>query len=169
VRQHQARNEPVKPPEHDEALNQTEADARRAERQQREALEAARRSRTEAARLINEEHARLLAITQRQAEYEGRLIQRRAELDAGHEVVLGWRRKVAELTTPGRIDGTASVAVDDAYVALRVTLRRARQLLADALSSRGGGAERVPRAAPTHSSTCRWMPTAPSPCNGGER
>ena len=77
VRQHQARAEQAIPADHDEALNQAEADGRRAERQQLEALEAARRSRTEAARLINEEHARLLSVTRQQAEYESGLIQRR--------------------------------------------------------------------------------------------
>jgi hypothetical protein len=148
VRQQQARKEQeqAKPVAHDAALNQAEADARRAERQQLEALEAARRSRTEAARLINEEHARLLAVTRQHAEYESGLIQRRAELDAHNEAVLGWRRKVAELTLPGPLDAAAQRPVDDAYVALRVTLRHARQLLANALGSRGGGAERVPQA-----------------------
>jgi hypothetical protein len=146
LRQHRERAEQAQPADHDAARNQAEADARLAEQQQREALEAARRSRTEAARLINEEHARLLAVTRQQAEYESGLIQRRAELDARNEAVLGWRRKVAELTLLGPLDAGAHPRVDDAYVALRVTLRQARQLLADALGSRGDGAERVPQA-----------------------
>ena len=53
---------------------------------------------------------------------------------------------MAELTPPGPLDPTARLPVDDAYVALRVTLRQARQLLAHALGSRGDGAERVPQA-----------------------
>lgn len=144
VRQHEALKEQAKRVDHDEALGQAEADARRAERQQREALEAARRSRTEAARLVNEEHARLLSVTRQQAEYETRLIQRQAELDVRNEAVLGWRRRVSELTAPGHLEGAS--AVDEAYIALRVTLRHARQLLADTLGSTGQSAERVPRA-----------------------
>ncbi len=146
VREHEARRERAESTAHDEAQNQVEAEARRAERQQLEALDAARRSRTEAARLINEEHARLLSVTRDQAQYEGGLLQRRADLDARNETVLAWRRKVAELTSSGPIKGATRQAVDEAYVALRVTLRQARQLLADALSSRGDGDQRVPQA-----------------------
>ncbi|MEO8178765.1 MAG: AAA family ATPase [Deltaproteobacteria bacterium] len=135
--------------DHEAAINEADRVARRAEQQQRQALEAARLAGTEAARLINEEYARLLAITQRQAEFEQRQIQRRLQLEARNEAMLGWRRRVAEVLSAGPAVSAAEQArADGAYVELRVTLRQARELLSNALGSIGDGQQGVPRPGP---------------------
>jgi len=124
--------------DHDLAIDQAERAAQRAEEQQHQALEAARLASTEAARLVNEEYARLLAVTRAQAQYESAMLQRRAKLDGRAETVLGWRRRVAEMLTEP-LDATARSRADRGYDELRGTLRQARALLSDALTSIGDG------------------------------
>ncbi|MEY4546059.1 MAG: hypothetical protein RL685_2254, partial [Pseudomonadota bacterium] len=147
--QHAQQQQTATQRDHAAAINEADRVARHAEQQQRQALEAARLARTEVARLINEEYARLLAITQRQAEFEQRQIQRRAQLEARNEAMLGWRRRVAELLLASSASGAPEQArADAAYVELRRTLGQARELLSSALDSIGDGAQSVPQPGP---------------------
>jgi hypothetical protein len=148
LRAHEARRQPATVSDHAAAISEAERVARRAEQQQRQALEAARLARTEAERLLNEEYARLLTITQRQAEFERSQLQRRTQLDARNEAVLGWRRRVSEATSKSLPDATDRARADATYVALRLTLRQARELLSRTLSASGDGVQSVPRPGP---------------------
>lgn len=116
-------------------LNEAEKRARAAEEERQQALESARTARSEALRLVAEEHARLLAVAQRQAEFEKVLVTSRDALAAHKEVVLGWHRKVRETieaVNQGKVD---PAAVDVVYSNLRGELRSGRDQLNAALSA----------------------------------
>jgi hypothetical protein len=118
----------------DAQIDEAERRAREAEAERLAALESARTARTEALRLVSEEHARLLQVAQRQAEFEKSIVGRRAELARREESVLGWHRKVREAIDAAAKHDSDGAEVDFLYESLRKELRAARDMLANALS-----------------------------------
>lgn len=122
------------------ALTDTERAAERVQQERRVVLEAARRATSEAVRLVKEEHARLLEVAERQADFEGDLLKAERAFDARRELVLGLRRRVNAAAT-----GAVEPAVVDAlYAELRSALDQARTLLGDTLTRIGAGVTAVP-------------------------
>lgn len=115
-------------------LDDAEKRARVAEEEREQALESARTARSEALRLVAEEQARLLAVAQRQAEFEKLLVTSRAALAQRKEEVLGWHRKVRETIDAATRAKLDPAAVDAVYASLRNELRSSRDRLASALS-----------------------------------
>lgn len=126
-------------------LNEAEKKARAAEAERQQALESARTARSEALRLVAEEQARLLAVAQRQAEFEKLLVGSRDALAARKELVLGWQRTLRETTDAASRDEIDPAAVDLVYSRLRGELRSSRDQLATALA-RVRAASEVPQA-----------------------
>ncbi len=116
-------------------IDDAERKAREAEQERLTALESARTARTEALRLVSEEHARLLQVVRRQAEFEKALAQARRDLAGREETVLGWHRRVREATEAGSNGDQEGTSVDALYQALRTELRAARDLLASSLAN----------------------------------
>ncbi len=130
-------------------IDEAEEAARRAEEEQRRALEAARLARTEAARLVAEEYATLLAVAQRQAQFEARLLQGRDAMAQRRDELLVWRRRVQAVIDAPAIGAAAAANADATYVELRRALLASRTTLATSLSEWGRAAEVVPQAPAT--------------------
>lgn len=117
--------------------------ARDAERKREQVLQAAVLAKSEALRLLNEEHARLLAVKVQQAKYEAELLGRQEEQKAWRETTLSWRRRVNELDTTTEL---ASRRADELYHQLHDALESALDRLQPALSELQAGESRVPSA-----------------------
>ncbi|HEX4337227.1 MAG TPA: ATP-binding protein [Polyangiaceae bacterium] len=113
------------------SLTAAEKRAQEADAERKRALEAATTARTEAERLVLQEHAKVLKVSQEQAEFETKLADEQATLRTRSEKTLGFERKVRSLVDG---DESSSVPADDLYAALRAWLRKSRDDLDQALS-----------------------------------
>ncbi len=123
------------------ALTEAEKKSLDAESEKQRALEDAKRARTEAARLVAEEHARLLDVKKKQADFEVELVKRERALGEAHEKFLGLERRVRELLDKPSSD---PLAADALYDEVRAELRIARADLALATTDLTGGDSSVP-------------------------
>lgn len=145
---HQQRQAAATPSRTDQEIQAADQKAATAEAGRLRALEAAKQARTEAARAVAEEHARLLDVEKRQAEFEGDLARRRAALDSTRESTLVWQRRVKEVVDSGKRREVSSDTVDALYSELRGALRTSRDALDDVLSDVRQGATGVPAVGP---------------------
>jgi flagellar biosynthesis GTPase FlhF len=113
------------------SLTAAEQRAQEADAERKRALEAATNARTEAERLVLQEHAKVLKVSQEQAEFETNLADERAALRTRSEKTLGFERKVRSLVDGDR---SGSGPADDLYADLRAWLRESRDDLDQALS-----------------------------------
>ncbi len=139
---HAERSARVRNDEASQALSRARAQAEKAERDKAAALLAAQQATSEAVRLVNEEKAHLLEITQHLADFEQRLIGERRALEARAEATLAWRRRIATLLG-GEVDPRTA---DPTYAELRTALGAAREALSQSL---GGTESELPRPEPT--------------------
>jgi len=117
----------------DEAIEEVEREAARAEADKQAALDAAEAAHSEVQRAIHEERARLLGIVTLQAEQEKKLIRAREAMEARHDLALGKLREVNAVVERRRREEASAVVADAAYLALREDLREARDALSAAL------------------------------------
>ena len=117
--------------------------ARNAERRRQQVLQAAIQAKSEALRLLNEEHARLLAVKMQQAEYETDLLGRQEQQKAWLETTLSWRRRINELDATSELYGGRA---DELYHQLHSALESALDRLQPVLSKLQTSDTRVPTA-----------------------
>jgi hypothetical protein len=133
LRAHAARREAARPKETDE-----ERHAREAEQDRQKALEAAKAARSEAERLVAEEVARLIGVERTIETIREHFRAVRADLAARRDNVLGWQLRARDAKA-GSPDGA-----DEAYDALRRTLRASRDELEQALRDLESTTSEVP-------------------------
>ncbi len=138
---HQTRQAGDKGAQAERQLDEAEQRAQAAEEERQRALEMARTSRNEALRLVAEEYARLLAVSQKQAIFEKRIVEERTALRAHEEIILGWHRRIREAVAHAEQGEAGAQEVDDLYADLRKELRGARERLADAIGAMGADSE----------------------------
>ena len=125
-------------------LKETEGErkVREAALEEEQAREAARLARSEAERLVAEELARVTALEGAIAAARLGFDERRKELAARHDAVLGWQRRAREArTAPGP-------EVDATYDALRRALRASRDDLERVLDELATAQSALPEAGP---------------------
>ncbi|HEY2734448.1 MAG TPA: hypothetical protein VGI70_10715, partial [Polyangiales bacterium] len=117
---------------------QTEAErkAHASEVERQRALATARQARSEAERAVSEELARVIGLHSQVAAVRRQFRERREELSARRDAVLGWQRRVRE-------NHGSTGDADALYAGLRRTLRRSRDELDRALDD-FGSASAVP-------------------------
>lgn len=93
------------------------------------ALEAARQAKSEARRIVAEDQARLLGVSEAQALFDATLAERRAVTTTEHDAVLEQSRKANELVESVRAFRGSNDDADGAYHELREALTVARRRL----------------------------------------
>ena len=126
-------------------LERVDKKAELEEQRRRRAVKAANEARSEAERAVHQEHASLIAVARRQAEFEKSLIERKQVVDKRSEVTLKWAREIKELLDRARSQESAA-RIDKKYRSLREHLKGARAELREALGKRKSS---VPRAETT--------------------
>lgn len=142
LERHEARQEAARKARLSAGLTEAELRAKEAEAERQRAVEAAQRARSEAVRLLEEERARLLAVSRAQANFEADLARKRLALEHRGEQTLAFRRQVREMPAQSTPD---SAAADHLYDELRAFLRASRDEL-DLAISRIFSASKVPSA-----------------------
>lgn len=142
---HVERQQADRDAEKERQLSAAERKGDQAEEERQRALAAARLAHTEGARLVAEEHARLLGVKKRQADFETELIQRESSLEKEQERTLRLRRRVRE-TIEARRRGGPMAAADALYAELRAALRPSRGALAEATRAFASGRSAAPGA-----------------------
>jgi hypothetical protein len=119
----------------DQAISDAEEKAQRASQARQEALEAAQRARSEVERLLSEEKAHLLGISETYAGFEADLARRRQKLNERSETTLSYHRRVREA-----IESEENpILVDELFGSLRRWLWEARAELAQAITQLSAG------------------------------
>lgn len=124
-------------------LNEVEAKAEKARKAREQALEAARAAKSAAARLVATEHARLLEISNKQAQFEAGLVKRRRSVKKRQEEWLALQGRVREV-----LDGSQTKfdRADRLHDDLVNRLMNARDALGQALTALRDGETQVPTA-----------------------
>ena len=110
----------------------------RAEEERARVLEEARQAHSEAERVVAEELARLIGLEQSVVALRDDFRERRKDLAARRDRVLGWQRRARE------VKRARPNEVDAAYVELRALLRASRDELDEALEEVASGESEVP-------------------------
>ena len=108
------------------------------------ALEAARQAKSEARRIIAEDQARLLGVSEAQALFDAALGERRAEMVAEHDSALERARRSNDLAASVEAFRATADAADTDYEQLRDALTAARERLDAVLRQIAGGESDIP-------------------------